>query len=133
MIENKVKYIANRYISRENSPNKRFIDGYHILKDRRITQPFTAFYPKPNHLYKNHWPFFIHDQWFLFLYLCSYSSFIVLARSLLSALFMIPYLRKTLLSRGDIFFCRFSLITFSFSFSDIKTPPFLHYTTYTQN
>ncbi|WP_373893715.1 hypothetical protein [Virgibacillus sp. CBA3643] len=45
-MDDKTNYIAGRYLSKNNSPNKRVINGYHIRKGRRVAQPFSTFFPK---------------------------------------------------------------------------------------
>jgi|GEM_PF-3877836 len=43
-MRNKVDYITSRYILNLNSHN-RYINGYNVLKGKKIAKPFTALYP----------------------------------------------------------------------------------------
>lgn len=52
-MKSKKDYIANRYIRVSAISRVRYINGYHILKDKKIAMPFTAFYPDPENIYKN--------------------------------------------------------------------------------
>jgi len=50
-MENKVDYITSRYILNSTSLN-RYINGYNVLKGKKIAKPFTALYPDLKKLHK---------------------------------------------------------------------------------
>lgn len=54
MYKDKIKYIADRYISEKKTQPLRPINAYHIQKAKRIALPFSAFYPEVRKRCKNH-------------------------------------------------------------------------------
>jgi len=54
-LKNKKDYITKRYVTGSASTQIRYINGYNILKGKRISMPFASFFPDPGKLHKKHY------------------------------------------------------------------------------
>ncbi|WP_188206855.1 hypothetical protein [Alkalibacillus aidingensis] len=54
MVNNKKKYIENRYLNQKQSEHgMRFFNGFHFQQKERIACPFSSFYPDPQDIKKS--------------------------------------------------------------------------------